>query len=339
MSTPVLIILGLVLLFVGGEALVRGSVSLARKFNVSELIIGLTLVGFGTSAPELVTSLKAIDQGSPGIALGNVIGSNIVNVFFIVGMAALIKPIMTNPESLVRDFTMMLFAMGLLVLLIQFDGFTRITGILMVLALFVYIFATIANDRKSRGPAAELHSAEGEQISTSYSVPASIIIALAGLAALVFGAGFLVDGATVLARDFGISETIIGLTIVAVGTSLPELATSIVAAVRGRSDIAIGNVIGSNIFNVLGIAGVTAAYKPFSVYTADSGAAMADGGQVSLFTNTDIGAFALAAFLLILFALTGRQLARWEGAVLLLAYGLYIGLVSGLLPTVKLLPV
>jgi cation:H+ antiporter len=338
MSSTILILIGLVLLFVGGEALVRGSVSLARKFNVSELIIGLTLVGFGTSAPELVTSLKAISNGSVGIAVGNVMGSNIANIFFILGLAALIRPITTNPEGLTRDFAVMLAATALFVFLLQFDGFTRIAGILMVLSLVVYVVSTIAHDRKHRDAAADLHTAEGEQISTSYSVPVSLLMAVAGLAALIFGAGYLVDGATELARNAGISETLIGLTIVAVGTSLPELATSLIAAIRGRSDIAIGNIIGSNTFNILGILGIATAYKPFSVYGDVSAGAMSNAGQTNLFTSTDVGAMVLAAFLLILFALTGRQLARWEGAVLLVAYGLYIGMISGLMPAVQILP-
>ena len=338
MSTTLLILAGLVLLFVGGEALVRGAVSVARRFNVSEMIIGLTLVGMGTSMPELVTSLKAIDQGSVGISLGNVMGSNIANILLILGLAAIIRPIMTNPESMMRDGAVMLLATGLFVVLLQFDGFTRIAGLLMLAALAVYVVSSIMNDQKRGGAAADLHAAEGEQISATYSVPLALLMVVAGLAALIFGARFLVDGATVLARDAGISEAIIGLTIVAIGTSLPELATSLIAAIRGRSDIAIGNIIGSNIFNILGITGLTAAYKPFSVYGDLSAGAMSHAGQVSLFTTMDVSAMVLAVFLLILFAMTGRQLARWEGAVLLLGYVLYIGMLSGLMPVIPLLP-
>ncbi len=335
----VLILAGLALLFVGGEALVRGSVSVARRLNISELVIGLTLVGFGTSAPELFTSLQALSEGAVGIAVGNVLGSNIANALFILGLSALIAPVVVNPASLTRDGAVMIGATILFAALLYFDGFTRVTGLLMLAALIVYVITSLRLDRKNGGAAADLHAAEGEQISSRFGVWTGLGLALVGLVGVVIGARFLVDGASTLAREFGISETLIGLTIVAVGTSLPELATSLIAAIRGRSDIAIGNVIGSNIFNILGILGLSAVYKPFSVMNPEvSAGAMAQAGPVSLFTFTDVGALFTSVFLLMLFAMTGRRIARWEGAVLIGAYVLYIGLLTGAVPVPKILP-
>jgi cation:H+ antiporter len=336
--TYLMVLGGLVLLFIGGEALVRGSVSVARKLNISELVIGLTLVGFGTSVPELVTSLRAIDQDAVGIAVGNVVGSNIANILLVLGVAAMIRPILTNPRALARDGLIMLAVTALLCALIWFDLFSRPVGLALLGVLLAYLaFSFIADQRRDNDVAA-MHAAEGEIIEAHYGLLLGLVITAAGLVSVVFGARLLVDGGVVIAREFGISETIIGLTIVAVGTSLPELVTSAVAAFRGRSDVALGNIIGSNIFNILGILGVTAVVHPFSVRGDVSAEAMSQGHHASLISSEDIGALILSVFLLMLFAITGKRIARWEGAVLLLAYALYFGLLFDLVPVPGILP-
>jgi cation:H+ antiporter len=333
-----LVLGGLICLLVGGEALVRGSVSVARKLNISEFVIGLTLVGFGTSVPELVTSLQAVERGAVGIAVGNVIGSNVANIMLVLAIAALIAPIAVHPEAIRRDGAVMIGATLLLCALLWFDQFTRIGGLVLVGLLIAYLGFSLLADQTRGGPAAGLHEAEGETVTAHYGLVTGLLFAAIGLAGVVAGANMLVSGSVSLARSFGISETVIGLTIVAIGTSLPELATTIVAAYRRKADVAVGNIIGSNIFNILGILGITALIQPFSVRGDMSAAAMAGGQPVSMVANADVGALVLAAVLLILFAMTGRQVARWEGGVLLLAYLTYMALTFDLIPEINLIP-
>jgi cation:H+ antiporter len=222
--------------------------------------------------------------------------------------------------------------------LIWFDLFSRPVGTVLLGLLLAYLAYSFIADQRRDSDAAALHAAEGEVIEAHYGLFAGLLVALAGLVGVVLGARLLVDGGVVIARDLGISETIIGLTIVAVGTSLPELVTSIVAAYRGKSDVALGNVIGSNIFNVLGILGVTAVVHPFSVRGDIAAEAMSQGRGSSLISSEDIGALILSVFLLMLFAMTGKRIARWEGAILLLAYALYFGLLFDLIPVPGILP-
>lgn len=333
-----LVLGGLILLLVGGEALVRGAVSVARKLNISELVIGLTLVGFGTSVPELVTSLQAIEKGAVGIAIGNVVGSNIANIFLVLAIAAIISPVFVHPQALARDGTFMLAVTGVLCALLWFDQFNRLSGFLLLALLTAYLVLSLVADQRRQSAAAELHQAEGESVEAHYGLGVGLLIALAGLAGVVIGANLLVNGATSLALSFGISETVIGLTIVAIGTSLPELATSIVAAYRKRGDVALGNIIGSNIFNILGILGITSLVSPFTVRGDITAGALAGAQPVSIISSVDVGAVVLSAGLLMLFAMTGRKIARWEGAVLLLGYILYMGLTFDLIPTVNLIP-
>ena len=332
---------GLFLLFIGGEFLVRGSVGVARKFGMSEMVIGLTLVGLGTSMPELVTSLQAVSDGAVGVAVGNVVGSNIANVLLIIGVAALIAPILTQPRALARDFSVMVTATVVFILLAYFDGFSRLTGLLLVGALVVYIVGSIIADRRevAARSAVDLHREEGEALSAPTNLPLSLVLALLGMAGVIIGAKLLVENAVIIATQAGVSEAVIGLSLVAVGTSLPELATSAIAALRGKTDVAVGNVIGSNIFNLFGILGVTALVSPFSV-SDRSGViddpAVTDWSQVleasaggSMLTFGDIGMLVLSVILLILFAMTGKRVARWEGAVLLVAYGSYMAYIFG----------
>ena len=335
----ILILSGFALLFVGGEALVRGSVGIARKFGMSELIIGLTLVGFGTSLPELVTSLQALSEGAVGLSIGNVIGSNVANILLVIGAAALVRAIHAHPRVLARDGLAMMLVTCLFVGVIWFDGFTRITGIFFVLILLSYLVGSIYLDRKSDTGGSALHAEEAAEIETDAPFWRSLAFTLGGILGVIFGARFLVSGGADAARLFGVSETVIGVSIVAIGTSLPELVTSVIAARRGKADVALGNVLGSNMFNILGILGVSAIVYPFTLVAPDmshSGPALAQAIQIdglaSLVTWADIGALILSLLLLVVFVCTGRKLARWEGAVLLSVYGLYMAISFDLFP-------
>lgn len=341
MSDLLLIAGGLVLLFIGGESLVRGSVGVAKRLGVSELVIGLTLVGFGTSMPELVTSLRAVQQDAVGLAIGNVAGSNIANVLLVLGVAALIKPIITNPAALARDTLVMIAATLVFAALVYFDAFTRLAGGVLVAALVTYILVSLIMDRGGKAAPGVMHAEEGALLQVEQGLLVSAVMAVLGMIGVVFGARFLVDGGSGLATAMGVSETVIGLTIVAIGTSLPELATSAISALRGKSDVALGNVLGSNVFNILGVLGVTALVEPFSVMVPEPAATSIFNANVDpqgsvalpILGWEDIGAVILSVFLLVLFAFTGRKLARWEGAVLLGAYTLYMGMIAGVVPT------
>ena len=303
---------GLVLLVIGAELLVRGSVTLARRIGVSPLLIGLTLVGFGTSTPELVASVTGALRGSPGIAVGNVVGSNICNVLLILGVSALIYPLQTTRRAFLRDGPALLLSTVLLVVVAWYGELTRFLGGAFIVLLAAYLVHTYRTERATPDEGAALHAAEAEQVpSMALSWPLASAMALGGIGVLVVGAGLLVDGAIVIARDLGISETIIGLTVVAIGTSLPELATSAVAAMRRQADVAIGNVVGSNIYNVLGILGVTAMVQPIPVPAE--------------IMAVDIWVMLAAAVVVVAFALSGWRINRWEGGLLLTGYAVYIG--------------
>lgn len=336
---------GLVLLFLGGEALVRGSVGVARRFGISELVIGVTLVGFGTSVPELVTSLQAVSADAVGMSVGNVAGSNVANILLVLGVAALISPIITNPKALARDFSVMVAVTLVFCGLVYFDIFTREVGVALTALLLLYIAASFVLDT-GESDAANMHAEEGELIETPDPLPIAALLAVGGIVGVIFGARLLVTGGINIAAQLGVSETLIGLTIVAFGTSLPELATVVVSAFRGKSDVALGTVLGSNIFNILGIIGVTAIVHPFSLHEggpgiagerysagevlANAGNALSDSAGLSW---TDISTLALSVFLVLVFAFSGKRLARWEGGVMLGGYFLYMGFLFGLVPT------
>lgn len=309
---------GLVLLALGGEGVIRGAVGIARRLGLSELLIGLTLIGFGTSAPELLTSVNAAVSGAPGIALGNVIGSNISNVLLVFGLVALIRPIPVNPAAITRDGLVMIVASAILVTMaLVFGELNRPLGAALVALLVIYIVAVWLLERRG-GPAANVHKGEAH---THDPAPdalwVSALFALGGLGLLVFGADILVEGAVTLARVAGMSETAIGLTIVAVGTSLPELVATLAAALKGKNDVAFGNIVGSNIYNIFGILGVTALVKPIAVPP-----------EVSL---VDWGVMCISAVLLLLFATLGRRVTRLEGACLVLLYAAYVAHLLGVL--------
>ncbi|MEQ8498609.1 MAG: calcium/sodium antiporter [Sneathiellaceae bacterium] len=302
---------GLVLLVAGGDLLVRGSVAIARRLAVSPLLIGLTLVGFGTSTPELFTSITAALEGAPGIAVGNVVGSNTANILLILGLAAAIRPMAVHPAALRRDGSVTLLAALACTGLVLIGQLELIGGILLLLGLLLYLGITYRVERRSRDEAATLHAAEAE---TAGALPQGWLPALAfvlgGFALIFLGADWLVDGAIVLAQAAGVSDTLVGLTLVAIGTSLPELVASVMASIRRQGDISIGNVLGSNIYNVLGVLGATALVQPIPV-----------PGEIA---RLDIWVMLAATLLLMLFAFTGGRLTRWEGGTLLALYLAYL---------------
>jgi len=316
MDPTVLILGGLVLLAVGGETLVRGAVGAAKALGVSPLLIGLTLVGFGTSTPELVTSLQAALQGSPGLALGNVVGSNIANILLILGVAALIRPIHFDPRAFARDGVVLGAATLACIAVVLYGRLTPLIGAGFLAALILYVVVSWLQERRAPAGDPEAERLEHEAAASAPPRPTGVwggvLLAIVGIALTVVGARLLVDGAIAIARDWGVSETLIGLTIVAVGTSLPELVASTVAALRGRSDVAFGNVVGSNIYNVLGVLGITALVKPIPAPPE--------------LARADIWVM-LAAALLILFQ-RNLRLGRMEGLGLLMCYALYVSFLA-----------
>jgi cation:H+ antiporter len=304
--------LGLLLLVLGGEMLVRGAVASAKTLGVSPLLIGLTLVGFGTSTPELVTSVTAALNGAPGIAVGNVVGSNIANIFLILGVAAVIYPMAVNPNGFRRD-ALMLSASALACLgVVLYGRMGMLIGLIFIFSLIVYVVFVYAQEKRAPDEAALVaeHRAEDAPNGPKH-VALSVAMAVAGIAITIVGAGFLVGGAIDLAKGLGVSDTIIGLTIVAVGTSMPELITSIMAALRKHADVAYGNIVGSNIFNVLFILGSTSLIQPIDIPS-----------QIASF---DVWVMLAATGMLVYFASAGAKLHRWQGAVFISAYAAYTG--------------
>jgi cation:H+ antiporter len=254
----------LALLVIGGEALVSSAVAIAKHFRVPAVVIGATLVGFGTSTPELTTSVQAALNGSPEIAIGNVAGSNIANILLILAIVVIIYPVKADPKAITRDGVFNILA-SVILLTIAFlsTELSRPIGVMLLLGLVTYVVYTLWTEL--RGQAAEVaavHSDAVETVPVMQRVHFAIPIFVVALAAVIFGADLLVKGAIDLARILGLSELVIGLTIVAVGTSLPELVASLIAAIKGRSDVALGNIFGSGIFNIFGILGITAIVSP-----------------------------------------------------------------------------
>lgn len=304
------IIGGFVLLLFGAEFLVRGAVSLAQRFDVSPMIIGMTIVAYGTTAPELVVSVEAALRGAPGISVGNVVGSNIANILLILGAASLVRPIRCSPRLLYRDSSVMLGAAFLFVGLALTGTITRVQGFLMITAIVSFSVYTYWAERRRRR-ADDVFEHEVEEFAEG---PRSLWLALlaiaGGIASVVVGARILISGAVTAARYFGVGEEVIGLTLVAVGTSLPELATALVAAWRGHTDVAIGNVIGANIYNVLAIMGIVSIVSPLAI--------------PEQITRFDIW-FMLAATIALLASVTGfKGVTRSVGCVFLGAYAAYV---------------
>ncbi len=301
---------GLAVLIIAGDLLVRGAVSLAGRLGVSPLIISLTVVAFGTSAPELVVGVQAGLANVPSLALGNVIGSNIANVFLVLGLPALIFPIRCDAHDLRFNLIHMLAATGIFSALAFLGVIARWQGLLFVGLLVVFLVQSALRAR--RGTAfsrSELADIEGMP-EHPYSYTLSIVMLVLGLGGLTFGADLLVKGATSIAHEFGVSDEIIGLTLVAVGTSLPELVTSIMAAIHRHGDVAIGNVIGSNIFNIYGILGVTALIRPIPISAST--------------LNLDIWVMVGAALVVIPFVIRRGSISAPYGFLFIIAYSFYL---------------
>lgn len=299
------IIAGIILLYFGAESLVRGSSSLAARFGIPPLVIGLTIVAFGTSAPELLVSLSAAATGANDVAVGNVVGSNIFNIAVILGLTALVRPPVVHMDLIRREIPFLILVSLVGFGLIWFGSISRPTGILLFLCLCGYIMFSIRSAKRvpETGQVTDLPESRRGRVWV-YGV-----LVVAGLGILVAGSHLFVTGAVGTARALGVSEAVIGLTIVAAGTSLPELATSLVAAFKKESDVAIGNIVGSNIFNLLCILGLTASVLPLEV------------GGIGL---RDAGLMLGLAVLLLPFAFSQRSISRLEGSVFLGLYGVYL---------------
>ena len=292
---------GSLLLYFGAEWIIKGGVSISNKFGISKLVIGLTVVAFGTSLPELLVSLIAVFENSPSLAIGNVVGSNVANVGLVLGISALIFPISINYAPIRRDLFIYLCSCALFILFV-FDGrISRFEGGFLFIGLLFYLVVCIKNPTDDQS--------DGEN-KLEFSIFKSAVYVLAGIFALSFGANFFVDGAIYLARFFGISEVVIGMSVVALGTSLPELATSAMAAFKKQSSISVGNIVGSNIFNILSILGITALFRPIDSPTN--------------ILNFEMPYMIAYGFVLILIAKLPQPVHRLSSGLLLLSYFLFI---------------
>lgn len=314
-----LVAAGFALLILGAEALVHGGVAVARRFNVSPLLIGVTIVAYGTSTPELLVSVQASMQGAYGIAVGNVVGSNIFNILLILGLTAIIAPITVPTSAILRDGLFALIAVGLLIWIT-----TRMTvmhwpegvlflGVLLAMAVFAYA----QESRAEVQPSADTRHLRERPL--SHPVLFDIVLIAAGIGLLILGADVLISGATTIARNNGISEAVIGLTLIAAGTSLPELATSVVAAIRGNPDIALGNVVGSNIYNILAILGIASLVGPLQIAVTPLDLWVLLGATLALFPPL----------------LLANRIGRTYG---LLLFAAYLGYVAYLFQQANLLP-
>lgn len=303
---------GFVLLLGGAEVMLRGSVAIARRFNVSTLIIGMTIVAFGTSLPELVVSLEAALTGALDIAVGNIVGSNIANLLLIIGVSGLVSPIAARPQPLVRDGLTLLAVSLLFAALLWYGAIGREMGLLLLAMLLGFLARSYWHETHGDAdPAAERLAQEAAEIEGLPGRPWVACIAIvAGLAGISLGANLLIEGSVVLARAAGVSEAVIGLSLIALGTSLPELAASLVAALRGHSDIAVGNVVGSNLFNILCVGGSVAVAAPLQV--------------TEQIRDFDVWIMLAATVAFMPFLLARVRFGRLMGAVFIAAYAAYM---------------
>ena len=307
---------GLILLVIGANVLVRGASKLALSFGISPLVVGLTIVAFGTSAPEVAVSVGAVLDGKTDIAIGNVVGSNIFNVLFILGISALIAPLVVNIQLIRQEVPIMIGA-SLLLLALGLDGRLSLFdgGFLFALLVAYTVFLVVQSRRETQAAQAEYAQEIKSADAGSWDdrLPVQLLLIGVGLVALVFGSDYLVQASVNFAKAMGVSDLIIGLTIVAAGTSMPEVATSITAAIKGERDIAVGNVVGSNTFNVLGCLGLS------GLVSGDLGLAMAPS-----LLAFDIWVMLAVALACLPVFITGREIARWEGGVFLGYYVAYV---------------
>ena len=313
MSPTISLLLGLVLLFFGGELLVRGSVSLALKMRISTLVVGMTVVSFATSAPELFVSLQAVLGGSNDIAFGNVIGSNIANITLVLGVTALIFRVQISEQTITLNYPILLLSSLVFGgVLYFFGGIPQAIGFLFITLLLVFVWVLIRKSRRDNLKTASEEDGLLEEAAHD-SLVKSLGFLIAGIIVLKFGADYLVDGTIAIANKFEVSERVIAVTVVAIGTSIPELATSIVAALKKEDNLAIGNLIGSNIFNILAVLGVVASVKEIEL--ADTAILSFDYVWMILIT------FVLGLFI---YAFSKREISRTEGVLLLLIYISYL---------------
>jgi cation:H+ antiporter len=309
----VLFLAGLVLLVLGAESLVRGASRLAVTLGLSPIVVGLTVVAFGTSAPELAVSVSSSYGGSANVAVGNVVGSNIFNVLLILGLASLIAPLVVS-QRLVRLDVPLMIGVSFLLLLFAADGkIGRIDGFILFAGIVTYTAWAVRSSRaETRAIEQEYTEEFGERDSSPKQLAFDVFRVLLGLALLVVGADWFVDSATEFAEALGVSDLVIGLTLVAAGTSMPELATSVVASLRGERDIAVGNVVGSNLFNILSVLGLSGLVAPDGVAVASSA------------VRVDIPVMIAVAVACLPIFFTGRLIARWEGALFVAMYVGYV---------------
>ncbi len=303
------IIGGSIGLFIGAEGLVRGASSLAIRLGISPLVVGLTVVAFATSSPELVVSIKAAIEGNPGIVVGNVVGSNICNIALILGVAAMISPMNVKSQVIKREIPIMIIVSVILLFILLDDTITSMEGIFLVIGIITYIVLGYKYSIKEKDNKEVIKEFEEIIPKSPYKIWQSLIFVLAGLGLLVLGSNLFVDGAVAIAEKFGVSQAVIGLTIVALGTSLPELTTSIVASFKNENDIAIGNAVGSNVFNILSILGISSLIRPI----ADTGITIVDLSIMMFFT-----------ILILPLSRSKFTLRRWEGALLFCGYIAYM---------------
>jgi cation:H+ antiporter len=305
-------VLGLVALVIGAEAMVRGASRLAVSWGISPLVVGLTVVAFGTSAPEMAVSVGAALSGASDLAIGNVVGSNIANVLLILGISALIAPLLVH-EQIIRQEIPIMIGASLVVVAMALDGnIGRVEAALLFALVIAYTVFLVVQSRRASKDAEDEFASEipTSQWDRHWGVQAALV--LGGLALLVLGADWLVGAAVVFAKHFGVSDLVIGLTVVAVGTSMPEIATSLIAALRGQRDIAVGNVVGSNIFNLLAVLGAAGLVSTGGLDVPEAA------------RNFDLWVMLAVAFACLPILLTGREIARWEGVVFLGYYAAYL---------------
>jgi cation:H+ antiporter len=311
-----LFLAGLLTLVVGAELLVRGASKLALSFGISPLVVGLTIVAFGTSAPEVAVSVGAVLDGRTDIAIGNVVGSNIFNVLFILGLSALIVPLVVNIQLIRQEVPIMVGA-SVLLLALGMDGVLNwMDGAILFGLMIAYTVFLVVQSRRETKAAQDEYAQEVQpaaQGAWDSQLPIQLLLIAAGLVGLVLGSDWLVTASIAFAKAMGVSDLVIGLTIVAAGTSMPEVATSITAAIKGERDIAVGNVVGSNTFNILGCLGVS------GLVSGEAGLAMSQA-----LMNFDIWVMLAVALACLPVFMTGREIARWEGGVFLVYYGAYV---------------